>query len=238
MLTGGDNPFTMGDMHVLVVDDEEAVRVALERALTMHGYRVSTAGDGLEGRQAAVTDRPDLILLDIGMPNMDGLRMCRQMRSAGDNTPIIVLTARTRIHDRVEGLDAGADDYLVKPFALEELLARIRALVRRLPPAEDNDFIVTSGDLVLDTEMNQVRRASETIQLSRTECRLLELLMRNAGRVISKDEIFESVWGYDFGDSSNPHEVYIGYLRKKLEAGGHSRLIQTVRGSGYVLRAA
>jgi two-component system response regulator MprA len=224
-------------MKVLVVDDEEAVRVALQRALNLHGYEVVLAADGLEGRTVALATHPDMILLDVTMPNMDGLRMCRQLRQAGDRTPVIVLTARSRLDDRVEGLDAGADDYLVKPFALKELLARMRALSRRVTDPAEERQVRSYADLRLDVRANIAHRGEREIPLSRTEGRLLELLLRYPEIPVSRAQIFGEVWSYDFGTTSNPHEVYVGYLRRKLEAGGEPRLIQTVRGVGYMIRS-
>ncbi len=221
-------------MHVLVVDDEPAVRQALDRALRFEGYKTELANDG-PGALAAHAERPaDAIVLDVAMPRMDGLEVCRRLRAAGDATPVLMLTARAAVNDRVAGLDAGADDYLVKPFALEELLARIRALLRRSAPAEED--LLQFSDLSLDSGTREVRRAGRLIELTRTEFLLLELLLRNARQVLTRELIFDRVWGYDFGANSNSLEVYIGYLRRKTEAEGESRLIHTVRGVGYVLR--
>lgn len=221
-------------MHVLVVDDEPAVRQALDRALRFEGYKTELANDG-PGALAAHAERPaDAIILDVAMPRMDGLEVCRRLRSAGDATPVLMLTARAAVNDRVAGLDAGADDYLVKPFALEELLARIRALLRRSAPAEED--LLQFSDLSLDSGTREVRRAGRLIELTRTEFLLLELLLRNARQVLTRELIFDRVWGYDFGANSNSLEVYIGYLRRKTEAEGEPRLIHTVRGVGYVLR--
>jgi two-component system, OmpR family, response regulator MprA len=223
-------------MRVLVVDDEPAVRQALERALRFEGYQTETADDG----QAALmthAERPaDAIVLDVAMPRLDGLEVCRRLRSAGDHTPVLMLTARAAVTDRVAGLDVGADDYLVKPFALEELLARIRALLRRSGPSDDE--VVRFSDLSLDPGTREVRRAARLIELTRTEFLLLELLLRNPRQVLTRELIFDRVWGYDFGANSNSLEVYIGYLRRKTEADGEARLIHTVRGVGYVLREA
>jgi len=219
---------------VLVVDDEPAVRDALRRALTLEGYDVDLAEDGIEGVTAAATRGPDAIVLDVLMPGLDGLEVCRRIRESGDRTPILMLTARDEVRDRVAGLDAGADDYLVKPFALEELNARLRALVRRRTGADAN--ILRFGDLTLDTRTREVTRGSRAIDLTRTEFSLLELFLLNPRQVLSRSQIFDRVWGYDFGPSSNALEVYIGYLRRKLEAGGEPRLIHTVRGVGYALR--
>jgi two-component system response regulator MprA len=220
---------------VLVVDDEPAVRDALERALRAEGYRVSTAADGRAGLDRIASDHPDLVVLDVLMPIMDGLEVARSLRRSGDRTPILVLTARDSVADRVEGLDAGADDYLVKPFALDELLARIRALLRRSTPAA-GERPLRFADLALDPVTRDVRRGERSIELTRTEFLLLELFLLNPRRVLTREVIFDRVWGYDFGPSSNALEVYVGYLRRKTEAGGEPRLIHTVRGVGYSLR--
>jgi two-component system, OmpR family, response regulator MprA len=225
----------MSIARVLVVDDEPAVREALSRALRLDGYDVDLASDGAEGL-ARLSRDPDAVVLDVLMPQMDGLEVCRRMRSLGDRTPVLMLTARAAVTDRVEGLDAGADDYLVKPFALEELLARVRALLRRNLVDVDGNGVLKFEEMVLDTRAHQAARGSRELQLTRTEFLLLELLMRNPRRVLPRDVIFERVWGYDFGATSNSLEVYVGYLRRKTEAGGEPRLIHTVRGVGYVLR--
>jgi two-component system response regulator MprA len=217
-----------------VVDDEPAVRQALERALRFEGYQVETADDGPAALAAHAGLAADAIVLDVAMPRMDGLEVCRRLRSAGDLTPVLMLTARAAVNDRVAGLDAGADDYLVKPFALEELLARIRALLRRTVPSEDG--VIRFADLSLDPGTREVRRGDRLIELTRTEFLLLELLLRNARQVLTRELIFDRVWGYDFGANSNSLEVYIGYLRRKTEADGEARLIHTVRGVGYVLK--
>jgi two-component system response regulator MprA len=223
-----------GGVRVLVVDDEPAVRQALDRALRFEGYQTEAVEEG-QSALAAHAERPaDAIVLDVAMPRMDGLEVCRRLRAAGDTTPILMLTARAAVNDRVAGLDAGADDYLVKPFALEELLARIRALLRRAAPGEDE--VLRFSDLSLDPGTREVKRGDRLIELTRTEFLLLELLLRNARQVLTRELIFDRVWGYDFGANSNSLEVYIGYLRRKTEAGGESRLIHTVRGVGYVLR--
>jgi two-component system response regulator MprA len=219
---------------VLVVDDEPAVRDALRRALTLEGYEVDLAADGIEGVTAAATRGPDAIVLDVLMPGLDGLEVCRRLRESGDRTPILMLTARDEVQDRVAGLDAGADDYLVKPFALEELNARLRALVRRSVGGDAD--VLRFGELALDTRTREVTRGDRPIDLTRTEFSLLELFLLNPRQVLSRAQIFDRVWGYDFGPSTNALEVYIGYLRRKLEAGGESRLIHTVRGVGYALR--
>ena len=219
---------------VLVVEDDGAVRRAVERALTFEGYDVVTARDGAEALAIVLNDSIEAIVLDVMMPIVDGLEACRRIRARGDTTPILILTARTEISDRVAGLDAGADDYLVKPFALEELLARLRALLRRSSGAVAE--LMRVGDLVMDTGSRQVHRGDTVIDLTKTEFDLLELLMSNAGIVIDRDTIYDRIWGYDFETSSNSLDVYIGYLRRKTEVGGTSRLIQTVRGVGYVIR--
>ena len=221
-------------MRVLVVDDEPAVCQALDRALRFEGYETEMAGDGL-GALSVMAERPaDAMVLDIAMPRVDGLEVCRRLRAAGDQTPILILTARVSVSERVAGLDAGADDYLVKPFALEELLARLRALLRRSGPPDDE--VLRFADLSLDPATREVARADRQIELTRTEFLLLELLLRNARQVLPREVIFDRVWGYDFGANSNSLEVYIGYLRRKTEAGGEPRLVHTVRGVGYVLR--
>ena len=222
-------------MKILVVDDEPAVRDALERALRAHGYRVSMAVDGVDGLEHLASDAPDLVVLDILMPRLDGLEACRQLRASGDRTPILMLTARDAVGDRVEGLDAGADDYLVKPFALDELLARIRALLRRTTLNADEKPL-TFADLLLDPVTHEIRRGVREIELTRTEYLLLELFLLNPRRVLTREVIFDRVWGYDFGPTSNALEVYVGYLRRKTEADGEPRLIHTVRGVGYVMK--
>jgi two-component system response regulator MprA len=223
-------------MRVLVVDDEPAVRQALGRALKFEGYETEMAEDGIQALTAVAERPPDAIVLDVAMPRLDGLEVCRRLRAAGDNTPILVLTARAAVSERVAGLDAGADDYLVKPFALEELLARLRALLRRVGPAEGDDEVLRFADLSLDPSTRDVRRGDRSIELTRTEFLLLELLLRNSRQVLTREVIFDRVWGYDFGTNSNSLEVYIGYLRRKTEADGEPRLLHTVRGVGYVLR--
>ncbi len=220
---------------VLVVDDEPAVRRALERALRLDRYDVELAGDGEEALDALANSPPDAVILDIGMPKLDGLEVCRRMRQAGDRTPILMLTARDAIDDRVEGLDVGADDYLVKPFALRELQARLRALLRRSGEGDEGE-VLRYADLVLDPVAHEVRRADRVIELSKTEFLLLELFMRHPRQVLTRSTIFENVWGYDFGPTSNALGVYMGYLRRKTEAGDEPRLLHTVRGVGYVLR--
>ena len=217
------------------MDDDPALRSALDRALKLEGYRVSFAHDGRQALQMITGGAPDAVILDLGLPLMDGVEVCRRVRERGDRTPVLMLTARDAVSDRVEGLDAGADDYLVKPFALDELLARLRALLRRTvaTPAEG---VLKFADTVLDLQTMEVRRGKRDLELTRTEFRLLELFMRNPRVVLSRSRIFEEVWGYDFGASSNALEVYISYLRRKLEVDGEPRLIHTVRGVGYTLR--
>ncbi len=222
---------------VLVVDDEPAVRASLERALALRGYRVELARDGADALDQLAERAPDVILLDVMMPGLDGFEVCRRLRSVGDRTPILLLTARDALRDRVEGLDAGADDYLVKPFAREELLARLRALLRRADVRTD-EGVLRFADLSLDRQTREVQRGGRSIELTRTEFLLLELLLDHPRQVLPRSTIFERVWGYDFGPNSNSLDVYIGFLRKKTEAGGEPRLIQTVRGVGYVLREA
>jgi two-component system, OmpR family, response regulator MprA len=219
-----------------VVDDEPAVRDALNRALAGEGYHVDLASGGNEALDRLGQVSPDLIVLDILMPGIDGLEVCRLLRRIGNRTPVLMLTARDAVEDRVEGLDAGADDYLVKPFALEELLARVRALLRRTASEGREDGQLKVADLVLDPARHEARRGDRHIELTRTEFLLLEQFMLHSGRVLSREFIFDRVWGYDFGPTSNSLEVYIGYLRRKTEAGGEPRLIHTIRGVGYVLR--
>ena len=222
-------------MRVLVVDDEPAVREALARALILDGYEVTSADDGPAALLALQRERPELVVLDVLMPGLDGVAVCRRLRRDGDRTPILMLTARDAISDRVAGLDAGADDYLVKPFALEELLARVRALLRRTINGDPHG-ILRFVDLSLDPATREVRRGERDVELTRTEFLLLELFLLNPRQVLPRSLIFDRVWGYDFGPTSNSLEVYVGYLRRKLEAGGEERLIHTVRGVGYALR--
>ena len=222
-------------MRVLVVDDEPAVRQALKRALAAEGHEVDVAEDGRAALDRLVDQAVDAVVLDVAMPGLDGLEVCRRLRSAGDRTPVLMLTARDAVDDRVAGLDAGADDYLVKPFALKELKARLRALLRRAEPGE-GDGPLRFADLELDPEAHEVRRGGRRIELSRTEFALLELFVRHPRQVLTRSAIFERVWGYDFGATSNALGVYVGYLRRKTEEGGAPRLLHTVRGIGYVLR--
>ncbi|MDH3259687.1 MAG: response regulator transcription factor [Acidimicrobiia bacterium] len=225
----------MNGAKVLIAEDDRSVRQSLQRALRYEGYDISLAVDGAEALESIKDDRPDALVLDIMMPHVDGLSVCRRIRAKGDDLPILMLTAKHDISDRVAGLDAGADDYLVKPFALEELLARLRALLRRTAP-EDLGGPLIFADLSLDPETRRIERNGRQIELTKTEFDLLELLMLNAGIVLTREVIYDRIWGYDFGTSSNSLDVYIGYLRRKTEAESESRLIHTVRGVGYVLR--
>jgi len=220
---------------VLVVDDERAVRESLRRALELEGYEVELAGDGSEALYRLESNgQPDAVVLDVHMPGVDGLEVSRRLRRKGNAVPILMLTARAEVESRVEGLDAGADDYLAKPFALEELLARLRALLRRATPGVEETL--RFDDLELRPSTREVRRGAMPIELTRTEFNLLELFLRNPRQVLTRSVIFERVWGYDFGFASNSLDVYIGYLRRKTEVEGKARLIQTVRGVGYALR--
>ena len=221
-------------MHVLVTDDERSVRSAVRRALTLEGYRVSEAEDGAQALDSIARDRPDALVLDVMMPELDGLQVCRALRDGGDALPVLMLTARDEIDQRVRGLDAGADDYLVKPFALEELLARLRALLRRTVP--DDAGVLRYEELELDLNLYEARVGGESVKLTRTEFALLELFLRHPRQVLPRSMINERVWGYDFGPGSNSLGVYVGYLRRKLSDAGARELIQTVRGVGYILR--
>jgi two-component system response regulator MprA len=225
--------------HLVVAEDDRAVRESVTRALELEGYVVTAVTEGLAALEAASRPGVDLLLLDLGMPNMDGLTVCRRLRSAGSRLPILVLTARTEVSDRVSGLDAGADDYLPKPFSLDELLARVRSLLRRstfdevTTPAQ-----ITVDDLTIDEAARRAWRGDREMELTKTEFDLLELLARNTGVVLSHSSIYDEIWGYDFGPDSKALAVYIGYLRRKTEEGNESRIIQTVRGVGYSLRAS
>jgi two-component system response regulator MprA len=224
---------------ILVVDDDHAVRESLRRSLEFNGYAVALAGDGAEALASIGRSAPDALVIDVMMPRLDGLETTRALRAAGNDLPILVLTARDSVGDRVEGLDAGADDYLTKPFALEELLARLRALLRRVQPAPADDTeseTLAFADLSLNPATREVRRAGRTIDLTRTEFSLLEMFLRRPRRVLDRSFILEEVWGYDFPTTANSLEVYVGYLRRKTEAAGEPRLIHTVRGVGYVLK--
>jgi len=222
-----------GAVKILVVEDDRAVRDALERALKLEGHDVLPVAGG-EDALARLDTSPDLVVLDLGLPDIDGLQVCKLIRNRGDRTPILILTARDAVTDRVAGLDAGADDYLVKPFALDELLARVRALLRRATP--ETDGVLRFADLTLDPRTYEVRRGERAMELTRTEFQLLELFLRNPRTVLTREVIFDRVWGYDFGPTSNSLDVYVGYIRRKTESAGEPRLIHTVRGVGYVLR--
>lgn len=225
---------------VIVADDDKAVRESLVRALSLEGYTVSSASDGAKALEMIGVDRPDALILDVMMPVIDGLTVCRVLRAEKNRLPILMLTARTETNDRVQGLDAGADDYLPKPFALEELLARLRALLRRTAPAIDeagrDDLVL--DDLRIDTAARRVFRGVDEIELSKTEFDLLELLVRNSGIVLDHSTIYDRIWGYDFGPESKNLAVYIGYIRRKIDTDGHARLIHTVRGVGYTARVS
>ena len=229
--------------HILVVDDEPAVRQALSSSLIFEGYRVGEASDGVEALEQAEKLRPDLIVLDVLMPRMDGLTACRRLRTQGERTPVLMLTARDMVGDRVTGLDAGADDYLVKPFELDELLARIRALLRRgaysaeAPPREPDELLEFAG-LRMNTLTREVSRDGRPLELTRTEYMLLEMFLHHPRQVLTREQILETVWGFDFEPASNSLDVYVMYLRRKTEIEGLPRLVHTVRGVGYVLRAA
>ncbi len=222
-------------MRVLVIEDDDAVRAAVRRALLLGGYEVIQAQSGEEGLLHAQRDVPDAIVLDLGLPDIDGMQVCRTLRGSGDRTPILMLTARAAIEDRVDGLDAGADDYLVKPYDVRELQVRLKAIMRRNLDGTDGR-VLRYEELELDPDAHAARIGGREVELTRTEFQLLELFMLNPRRVLSSELIYDRVWGYDFGPSGNALRVYIGYLRRKLEANGERRLIQTVHGVGYVLR--
>ncbi len=223
---------------VLIVEDDKGVRESLARALRYEGYDVESAPDGIEAMQVLDRVGVDVIVLDVMMPVMDGLEVCRRIRTRGDTTPVLMLTARHEVSDRVAGLDAGADDYLVKPFALDELFARLRALLRRHEGPDGEATVVEAHGLRMDVATRQVWRGERVLDLTKTEFDLLHLLLSNAGVVLTRAQIYEDIWGFDFESSSNSLDVYIGYLRRKTEEQGEARLIQTVRGVGYVLRPA
>ncbi len=221
-------------MRVLIVDDDPAVSGALQRALRLEGYEVSLADDGPKALEEIAIRQPDAVVLDLGLPTIDGLDVCRRLRAAGDDTPVLMLTARDAINDRVQGLDAGADDYLVKPFALAELLARLRALLRRRP--EDAGEVLRFADLTLDPVTREAHRGGRAFSLTRIEYDLLELLLRHPRQVLTRELILDRVWGYTFDSGTNSLAVYVGYLRRKTELDNEPRLIHTARGVGYVLR--
>jgi two-component system, OmpR family, response regulator MprA len=222
--------------YVAIVDDDGAIRAALGRALRMENYEVDLFEDGLSALKALQLRAPDAIVLDLQLPDIDGLEVCRRIRRAGDTTPILMLTARDAVNDRVEGLDVGADDYLVKPFDLAELLARLRALLRRHNFAEGDESVWRFEDLSMNPATREVRRGDRAIELTKIEFDLLELFLRHPRQVLTRDQILDLVWGYTFDSGTNSLAVYIGYLRRKLEEAGEPRLIQTVRGVGYALR--
>ncbi len=231
------NPVPATKPRVLVVDDDKAVRESLRRSLEFNGYDVALAVDGADALAGLGGHAPDVVVMDVMMPRLDGIETTRALRSAGNDVPILVLTARDAVGDRVEGLDAGADDYLTKPFALEELLARLRALLRRVVPAEgDDDEVLRFADLSMNLATRDVRRGPRSMELTRTEFTLLEMFLRRPRRVLERSFILDEVWGYDFPTTANSLEVYVGYLRRKTEAEGEPRLIHTVRGVGYVLK--
>jgi two-component system response regulator MprA len=223
-------------MRILVVDDDRAVRDSLRRSLEFNGYTVDVAADGAEALARVPLINPDAIVMDVMMPRLDGLETTRALRSAGNEVPILVLTARDAVSERVDGLDAGGDDYLTKPFALEELLARLRALLRRAVRSETDDEVLVFSDLSMDLATREVVRGVRRVSLTRTEFALLELFMRRPRRVLERAFILEEVWGFDFPTTANSLEVYVGYVRRKLEAEDEPRLLHTVRGVGYVLR--
>jgi two-component system response regulator MprA len=224
-------------MRVLVIEDDTSVRDALRRALLLDGWEVAEAPTGSDGIFKALSESPDVVVLDVGLPDLDGLQVCRTLREGGNRVPILMLTARVEVPDRIAGLDAGADDYLIKPYDVGELQARLRALVRRHVEGVDGR-ILRFGELELDPDQHVARVSDRTIDLTRTEFKLLELFMLNPRRVLSPSLIYDRVWGYDFGPEGNALRVYVGYLRRKLEADGAPRLLQTIHGVGYVLREA
>ena len=224
---------------IVIAEDDRAVRESLARALELEGYSVTAVGDGAAALEVAARPGVDLLILDLGMPNVDGLTVCRRLRSAGSRIPILVLTARTEVSDRISGLDAGADDYLPKPFSLDELFARLRSLLRRSTYDDDSGTSeITVADLRIDDASRRAWRADREMELTKTEFDLLQLLAHNVGVVLSHSTIYDRIWGYDFGPDSKALAVYIGYLRRKTEEGGESRLIHTVRGVGYTLRVS
>lgn len=224
----------MMNERILIIEDDQAILKVLQRGLSYEGYTVDTATEGRSGLMLAREHQPDLVILDWMLPGMDGLEVCHRMRTANGSIPILMLTAKDAVQDRIQGLDAGADDYLVKPFNLDELLARVRALLRRTQP--DRVPILKFADLTLDTGARQAARGDRLVQLTAKEYELLELFLRHPKQVLTREVIFDRVWGYDFGGESNVLEVYVRYLRQKLEEGGEARLLHTVRGVGYVMR--
>lgn len=232
----GSGEARMGDVQILVVDDDEAVRDSLRRSLSFEGYGVRTAVDGVDALAQIEAQLPDAVVLDLQMPRMDGLETCRRLRAGGHDVPVLMLTARDGTRDRVTGLDVGADDYLPKPFALEELLARLRALLRRSGARATTVHVLRFADLVMDTGTREVNRAGVPLTLTRTEHSLLELLLLHPRQVLSRAQILQDVWGYGYDTGTNTLEVYVGYLRQKMEAAGGARLLHNVRGVGYVLR--
>ncbi len=228
---------TASTSYVAIVDDDPAIRNSLGRALRMENYDVELYEDGSSALRAIQLRAPDAIILDLQLPDIDGLEVCRRIRRAGDATPILMVTARDAVDDRVEGLDAGADDYLVKPYDLAELLARLRALLRRRQVSEGDESVLRFEDLTLNPGTREVRRGDRDIQLTKIEFDLLELFLQNPRQVLTRDQILDLVWGYTFDSGTNSLAVYIGYLRRKLEENAEARLIQTVRGVGYALRA-
>ncbi|TJY41042.1 response regulator transcription factor [Cohnella pontilimi] len=222
--------------HIMVIDDDEKIISLLRRSLAFEGYEVTTAHDGAEGLKQLMARQADLVILDVMMPHVDGWEVCRRLREAGIVSPVLMLTARDDVQDRVRGLDMGADDYLVKPFALEELMARVRALLRRRPEKPEESGRLRFEDLVMDVDSRETSRGERRIELTAKEFDLLRLFMENPKRVLSRDQIMERIWGFDFSGESNVLEVYVAMLRQKLEEHGERRIIQTVRGAGYVLK--
>lgn len=222
--------------YILIVDDDEKITSMLRRALVFEGFEVQTANNGTQGLREMLVREPDLLILDVMMPEVDGWEVCRRMREAGSTVPVLMLTAKDDVQDRVKGLDIGADDYLVKPFALEELLARVRALLRRRTDSDNSNHILTYEDLKLDLHTREVKRGDHNIELTAKEFELLHLFLQNPKRVLPRDVIMEKIWGFDYSGESNVLEVYIAMLRQKTEEFGGKRIIQTIRGTGYVLR--
>lgn len=222
--------------YILIVDDDEKIISMLRRALVFEGFEVQTANNGTQGLREMIVREPDLLILDVMMPEVDGWEVCRRMREAGSTVPVLMLTAKDDVQDRVKGLDIGADDYLVKPFALEELLARVRALLRRRSDVDNSNHVLVYEDLMLDLHTREVKRGDHNIELTAKEFELLHLFLQNPKRVLPRDVIMEKIWGFDYSGESNVLEVYIAMLRQKTEEFGGKRIIQTIRGTGYVLR--